>query len=133
MADAFDRYLADGRPAYRPRLRLEAARAVELTRASGGVPVVAHPHTVAGRTESFKDAFEQFVEIGVAGVECHYSEYAAPIRLRLAEMTESFGLFATGGSDYHGTYKPGLHLGTGRGDLSVPDEAYEALLTARDG
>ena len=48
MAEAFDRYLADGRPAYRPRLRLEAAEAAALTRASGGVAVVAHPHTVAG-------------------------------------------------------------------------------------
>ena len=34
---------------------------------------------------------------------------------------------ATGGSDYHGTYKPDLYLGSGRGDLAVPDELLDAL------
>jgi len=131
MADAFDRYLADGRPAYLPRLRLEAAEAVELTKASGGVAVVAHPHTVAGHSRGFTEAFEAFKAIGVSGIECHYSEYAPGIRTRLAAIAADFGLIATGGSDYHGTYKPGLELGIGRGDLSVPDEAYEALLSAR--
>ncbi|MCJ7726321.1 MAG: PHP domain-containing protein [Acidimicrobiia bacterium] len=131
MADAFDRYLADGRPAYRPRLRLEAAEAAALTSASGGVAVVAHPHTVAGRTEGFAEAFAAFKDIGVSGIECHYSEYAPDNRRRLAAIAADFGLIATGGSDYHGTYKPGLELGTGRGDLAVPDAAYEALLAAR--
>ena len=86
MAEAFDKYLADGRPAYRSRPRLEAAEAAALTRASGGVAVVAHPHTVAGRTESFADAFAAFTDIGVSGIECHYSEYAPEIRTRLAAM-----------------------------------------------
>lgn len=131
MADAFDRYLADGRPAYRPRQRLEAAEAAALTKASGGVAVVAHPHTVAGRSEGFAEAFESFKGIGVSGIECYYSEYAPDIRRRLASIAADFGLIATGGSDYHGTYKPGLELGTGRGDLAVPDAAYEALLAAR--
>jgi predicted metal-dependent phosphoesterase TrpH len=131
IGEAFDRYLADGRPAYRPRPRLEAAEAAALTRASGGVAVVAHPHTVAGNREGFAEAFEQITAVGITGIECHYSEYAPELRARLAALAERFGLLATGGSDYHGTYKPGLLLGTGRGDLSVPDEAYEALLAAR--
>jgi hypothetical protein len=33
----------------------------------------------------------------------------------------------TGGSDYHGTFKPDLTVGTGRGDLSVPDSTLVAL------
>ena len=36
----------------------------------------------------------------------------------------------TGGSDYHGSYKPGLFLGTGTGDLAVPDEYLTALESA---
>jgi predicted metal-dependent phosphoesterase TrpH len=131
MAEAFDRYLAEGRPAYRPRVRLEAEEAVRLTAASGGVAVVAHPHTVAARAAEFSAAFEKFAAIGVAGIECHYAEYPPEQRRKLAETAARFGLIATGGSDYHGTYKPGLELGTGRGDLAVPDAAYEALLEAR--
>lgn len=131
IAGAFDRYLADGRPAYRPRPRLGAAEAARLTGESGGVAVVAHPHTVAGDSEGFAAAFEQFADAGIAGIECHYSEYAPELRQRLASLAGRYGFIATGGSDYHGTYKPDLRLGTGRGDLAVPDACYEALLAAR--
>jgi len=33
----------------------------------------------------------------------------------------------SGGSDYHGAYKPGLMVGAGRGDLMVPDETVARL------
>ena len=39
---AFDTYLGRGRPAYQERYRLGFDEAVELARASGAVPVVAH-------------------------------------------------------------------------------------------
>ena len=42
-------------------------------------------------------------------------------------MAARHGLVATGGSDFHGSFKPGLHVGTGRGDLHVPDDVLEAL------
>jgi predicted metal-dependent phosphoesterase TrpH len=131
IADAFDRYLARGRPAYRDRPRLHAAEAVSLTRESGGVAVVAHPHTIADDADGFLAAFEHFAAMGVSGIECHYAEYPPPTRMGMAEIAESLGLVATGGSDYHGSYKPNLRIGTGRGDLAVPDTAYYQLLDAR--
>jgi predicted metal-dependent phosphoesterase TrpH len=131
VAQAFDLYLAKGRPAYVERLRLDAAEAVRLTHKSGGLAVVAHPHTVADDAEGFESAFERFVDLGMDGVECYYGEYPPETRTRLAAMADHLGLIATGGSDYHGTYKPGLELGVGRGDLSVPDEALTALESAR--
>jgi predicted metal-dependent phosphoesterase TrpH len=131
VAEAFDSYLARGRPAYRDRPRLSAAEAVHLTRESGGVAVVAHPHTVADTAGDFSIAFRSFADLGVAGIECHYSEYPPDLRIRLARMAEGLGLIATGGSDYHGRYKPGLALGTGRGDLRVPDQALADLESAR--
>jgi hypothetical protein len=36
-------------------------------------------------------------------------------------------LVATGGSDYHGTYKADLHICTGLGDLEVPDSVLDDL------
>jgi hypothetical protein len=46
------------------------------------------------------------------------------------DIANRYGLVATGGSDFHGTYKPDLSVGTGTGDLDVPDTAL-AELTAR--
>lgn len=37
---------------------------------------------------------------------------------------------ATGGSDYHGDLRPGVALGTGRGDLAVPDRVAADLRRA---
>ena len=131
ISEAFDRFLASGRPAYRPRARLEAAKAVELAHASGGVAAVAHPHTVADNADDFAGLFRDLVTLGVDGIECHYSEYRPQQRQALAEMTERLGLVATGGSDHHGSYKPDIQLGIGRGDLEVPIEALEGLRARR--
>lgn len=131
IKDAFDQYLAAGRPAYRPRRRLEAAKAMELARESGAVPVVAHPHTLADDAEEFSHLFATFAELGAIGIECHYVEYPQDLRERLAAAVEDLGLVATGGSDYHGTYKPGIALGSGKGDLLVPDSCLERLAEQR--
>jgi hypothetical protein len=37
-----------------------------------------------------------------------------------ADMAASYGLLITGGSDYHGTYKPDIDIVRGLGDLKVP-------------
>ena len=130
-AEAFDRYLGRGRPAYRSRLRLSVGEAVRLTRALGGIAVVAHPHTIADDRDGFEEAFARFAGLGIAGVECYYVEYPPDHRLRLAALAESHGLIATGGSDYHGRYKPGIAVGVGRGDLVVPDPVLSELSRAR--
>ena len=40
---------------------------------------------------------------------------------------KAFGLLPSGGSDFHGSVKPDIALGTGRGNLAVPYSCYEAL------
>jgi len=131
IGEAFDQYLAVGRPAYRPRVRVEAAEAMELTRRSGAVPVVAHPHTLADDADEFSHIFPRFAELGAVGIECYYVEYPRDQRERMAAAVEDLGLVATGGSDYHGTYKPGVALGWGKGDLVVPDSCLERLAERR--
>jgi len=56
-----------------------------------------------------------------------YASYAPEEREGLLALARRHDLVATGGSDYHGTYKPDLYLGSGRGDLAVPDELLDAL------
>lgn len=131
VAEAFDRYLAAGRPAYRPRRRLLVEDAVRLARESGGVTVVAHPHTIADDEADFRGTFATIAELGIDGVECHYSEYPTEMRADLAAWAEQLDLVPSGGSDYHGTYKPGIAVGIGRGDLMVPDETAARLAERR--
>ncbi|MFQ5948379.1 MAG: PHP domain-containing protein, partial [Acidimicrobiia bacterium] len=119
---AFEQYLRRGRPAYQERVRLQPEEAISLARASGALPVVAHPHTMESNAGDFSAALAELAEIGLIGIECHYAEYGPEHRDQLAAKARSLGLIPTGGSDYHGTYKPAIELGRGRGDLVVPDE-----------
>ncbi len=131
IPDAFERWLAAGRPAYVDRYRLGWQEAAELARAEGAVPVVAHPHTLGVNAGEYGRAFAALSAGGVRGIEAWYGEYAPPVREHLAAIAAELGMVATGGSDYHGRYKPHLAIGTGRGDLSVPDAALDGLRAAR--
>jgi len=131
IKESFDQYLAAGRPAYRPRTRVDASAMMDLARESGAVPVIAHPHTLADGAAEFSHLFPKFAELGAAGVECYYVEYPQYLREGLAATVDDLGMVATGGSDYHGTYKPEVLLGTGKGDLVVPDSCLERLAERR--
>lgn len=131
VAEAFDHYLAAGRPAYAPREKLTAEAAIELARESEAVPVVAHPHTIGLRAAEYAAGFRQLVGMGLGGIESHYGEYSPEMRAKLVTVCDELGIVATGGSDYHGRYKPHLQIGIGRGDLRVPDAAFDELLAAR--
>ena len=64
------------------------------------------------------------------GIECYYPLYSPFEREGYAALAERFGLKPSGGSDYHGTYKPDVELGIGRGNLAVADELLDALRPA---
>lgn len=129
---AFDDYLANDRPAYVPRDRLSPQEAIELSRASGGVPVLAHPFTLGLNTAAeFSETYTQLADWGLVGVECFYGEYDRSRQHALADAIVRFGMLPSGGSDFHGDYKAGLELGFGRGQLSVPESVLEDLRATR--
>jgi predicted metal-dependent phosphoesterase TrpH len=97
VREAFDKYLATGRPAHVPRVKLTPEDAVRLLRRAGGVPVFAHPG-LADRDE----LIPSLVAAGLMGIECHYPEHSAAQRGAYVELCRLHGLVATGGSDFHG-------------------------------
>lgn len=128
IATAFREYLGAGRPAYVPRRLLPPEEAIDLALRSGAVPVMAHPHTLGlDNSAEYAETYRWLARAGLVGVECFYSEYEPATRRELERSVRSFGLLPSGGSDFHGDYKPGLRVGVGRGDLEVPDRVLEAL------
>lgn len=129
---AFDQYLGNGQPAYVGRPRLQPEEAIQLATQSGAVTVLAHPHTLGlNSATEYRQAFEGLAAAGLAGLEAWYGEYAPAYRRSMVQLARSHGLVPSGGSDFHGSYKPGLHLGTGRGDLAVPDHVLSELAARR--
>ena len=68
---------------------------------------------------------------GLGGLEAVYGRYSPQLRTDLGNLARRFGLVPTGGSDFHGTTKPDLFVGTGTGDLKVPDRVLDQLDVAR--
>ncbi|HEY6634193.1 MAG TPA: PHP domain-containing protein [Acidimicrobiia bacterium] len=125
---AFDLWLGAGRPAYVSRERLDPITAIGLARESGGVPILAHPHTLGITTADARARLlGELADAGLVGLEAIYSSYHRHVRDGYADLARRFGLAVSGGSDYHGTYKPGLQLGSGYGDLVVPGSILDDL------
>jgi predicted metal-dependent phosphoesterase TrpH len=131
--EAFDRVLAQGRPAHVPKARLSAADVAALARASGGVAVLAHPYSTGLDGPDLARAVAELADAGFAGIEAIYGRYSPRQRQELGHLARRFDLVATGGSDHHGTLKPDLRVGTGQGDLRVPDAVLGALEERRPG
>lgn len=121
--DAFERFLAFGRPAYVPRPRLTPREAVALVHRAGGAAVLAHPYTVADLDETLAD----LVDAGLDGLEVYYAIYSDEQRDALRDLADHYGLIPTGGSDYHG---PGQQEGRELGTAPVPVETVERLRQA---
>lgn len=127
IQEAFDRWLAKGRPAYMERFRMDPAEAIDLAHRSGAVTVLAHPFSLDRAGGELDGFVAELTGLGLDGIECEYGRYSPHERTALRELARRHDLCPSGGSDYHGTYKPDLSLGTGTGDLNVPDDWLDAL------
>jgi len=129
--DAFDRYLANNRPAYVPKGRLTGPDVARLAREAGGVAVLAHPFSNGLAGAELARMVGELAEAGFSGIEADYGRYSPRQRQQLGNLARRFDLVATGGSDHHGAVKPDLRVGTGRGDLKVPDRVLTELEARR--
>ncbi|NND84295.1 MAG: PHP domain-containing protein [Acidimicrobiia bacterium] len=128
IPEAFDRYLGTDGLAYVPRVSFGVEEAIPLARASGGVPILAHPHTPQLGDETLHDYLGRLRDLGLVGIEVLYPGYDRHRRQAYRDLADRVGLLVSGGSDHHGTYKPYIRLGRGiDGDVSVPESVLEDL------
>jgi len=118
---AFAHLLASGGPYHVDHYAPEAPDAVAAIRASGGVPVFAHPAADARGRIVPDRVFDELAEAGLAGVEVFHRDHSPPQRERLLAIAERLGLLVTGSSDYHGTGKVN-RLGENLTEPQVLDE-----------
>ena len=127
---AFDLLLAKGRPGYVDRDHYSAAECIGLIRQAGGVSVLAHPATLCLPDRRLRILVGELKELGLGGIEAHYAENRPENIRKFSGWAQELDLVCTGGTDFHGGNSPDLKLGTGFGQLRVPDEALEQLKAA---
>lgn len=97
VRDAFDRYLAAGRPAYVAKDQLGMRDAIAMVHAAGGLAVLAHPGATATR-----ERLEALAALGMDGVEVKHPSHSPQDTARIRTLAEQLGLLPSGGSDWHG-------------------------------
>ncbi|ADB34389.1 PHP domain protein [Kribbella flavida DSM 17836] len=123
--EAFDRFLADGRPGHVSHYAIDPGRAIDLVREAGGVPVVAHPWGRSSRKVVTAETIAQLVDDhGLAGIEVDHQDHPPQARETLRGIARDLGIIYTGSSDHHGIGKIDHELGVN----STEPEQFERLL-----
>lgn len=121
---AFEEWLAPGRPAYVDRYATDLVAAIRLLKAAGGRAVIAHPWSRGSDRVLTPDAFAGLVEAGLDGIEVDHNDHDADQRAALRAIAADHDLIVTGSSDYHGTGKIGFDLGC---NTTAPDQLDRLL------
>lgn len=112
VQEAFNRYLATGKPLYMPKQILTAADAIALLHRAGGLAVMAHPGLVPLNDEALRNRIESLArDSGLDGIEAYYSQHTPAQTERFLAIADRLNLAVTGGSDFHGASKPHVPLG----------------------
>ncbi len=128
VQQAFDLYLADGKPAYVDMDWIGVDQAIELLQAAGGLVVLAHP----SRYE-LRDHLERWVSAGLSGLEVRHPSHYLVDEARLGALCDRYGLLKTASSDFHGSEAPVGELKEFCGRVNFPpvwqDEFLDAIRT----
>lgn len=126
MQDAFCRYLEPDRGLYTPPARPGIFEMFGFIRSLGAVPILAHPFLKLSR-QQVEALLPRAKEAGLLGMETEYVSFDPETTAYAKALAARWDLLESGGSDFHGDNKPGIFLGTGRGNLQVSCAFLDAI------
>jgi predicted metal-dependent phosphoesterase TrpH len=127
MKDAFLTHIGDDCKYFVPREKVHPEEVVRLIRTFGGIPILAHPFQYGFPEEELLTLLRTLKDAGLIGMEVYYSGYTNEQVAQLLALADRLSLAPSGGSDFHGTNKPTISLGTGTGSLQIPYSVLEHL------
>jgi predicted metal-dependent phosphoesterase TrpH len=122
VREAFDRWLAAGRPAFVPRVGPSVEDVIRIVHRAGGLVSLAHPGrtVIDPRIPAYRDA-------GLDAIEVYHTDHDPAAVQRYRRMAADLGLLATGGSDFHGFPGHGVEPATS----ALPAEEWRQFEAAR--
>ena len=120
VEDAFMRHLSKGRPAYVPRLGLNAVQSIRAIRSAGGLASLAH----FAEAPEHIPFLRELIDAGLNGLEVYYRAYELPTVQGLKRVATDLRLVMTGGTDYHGDRES---YAEAQAQLAVPAEVEPQL------
>ena len=127
VKEAFDKYLANGRPAFCNKQALTDEEAIDLIHRAGGIAFLAHLHLIRLSDEELYAFLKRLKAAGLDGIEGYYTEYTPEMEKKFRAMASELGLILSGGTDFHAAMKPHIAIGRGTGDLRIPYSVLENM------
>ena len=98
------------------------AETVKQVHLAGGVAFLAHVHEYKWVKDKIEYITQLIKDSNLDGIECYYSNFTEEQTLELLKYCKDNNLYTSGGTDYHGTKRPSIEIGVGKGNLKIPDE-----------
>lgn len=108
IKEAFSWYLGEGKKGYVQGETFSVEETIGVIHADGGKAFLAHPHLLPKRKLWVKKLLQHPFD----GIECYYARIPLDEEKRWIALAEAKGVLISGGSDYHGAYKPSNILGS---------------------
>jgi predicted metal-dependent phosphoesterase TrpH len=124
LREAFDEYLDESAKGYVYREEPAFAEGVERIRQARGIASLAHPIRVRGDVAAL---MPELCASGLNAIEAYHSDHTPANTQLYLDLARQYDIHVTGGSDFHGAVKPGVMLGTGAGNLQIPDDLLARL------
>lgn len=118
--EAFSKYLSESTPYFVQRKYLSPEECITLITESGGYPILAHPMIYKFPIPELDRLIKRLKNSGLYGLETIYSTYTNQEEDIVRSFAHRYSLAITGGSDFHGSNKPDIQIGSGRGNLRIP-------------
>ena len=119
IKEAFSTLLAPEHGYYKEPKRPTVWEMLAFIKSIGAVPVLAHPFLNL-KENKLLTFLPKAKDQGLVGLECYYPLYNDATTQKSLELANRFSLNPSGGSDFHGSNKPDIQLGIGKGDLRIP-------------
>ena len=123
VQDAFDKYLIAAYDKTRKvNKNLKPEECIKLILNSGGIPVLAHPHSLELDNKKLEILIRKMIKQGLKGIEVYHSDHTKEKEEFYLYLANKYKLLISGGSDYHGPItKPDIFLGLGKNNIMIED------------
>ena len=125
--EAFAGYLAYGGKYVPTKDELTPERVMQMFYDGRIWPSLAHPVQYHLDEDSLVQLIAELKDMGLRGIEAWHSSQSWQDTARLQTIARLSGLLPTGGSDFHGSSKPDVEIGTGRGNLKIQERVLGAI------
>lgn len=103
IAHVFENFMVKGKPGYIKKDKISFYSALKLIKASGGIPVIAHPISLGFSSwEECENILKKFFDAGVQGIEVFSGMHTDEDVSKFLQIAQKYSVIITGGSDFHG-------------------------------